>query len=156
MTADVIDSPRLRFNVTYTTTLPTDPTATTTPDPPTTTEDPATPHSSTSPLTTGPTMPTTPGPEMLHTLFLAGTWEYVTVLGNILTTNYTSETFFTLIPVTGGENQFHLFYDGETFVAPRTRAPFEFFLQSQFPAEPPAVFSLEPYKFYLNSSYGGG
>ncbi|OXA54106.1 hypothetical protein Fcan01_11729 [Folsomia candida] len=100
------------------------------------------------------TVPTTPRPEMLLTVFRTDTSQYVTVEGNVLTAG-NPQTIFTLIPVSEGGNQFHLFQDGETFVAPRTRAPFEFVRHSQFPSEPPAVFSLEPYQFYLNSSYGG-
>lgn len=91
---------------------------------------------------------------MLLTVFRTDTSQYVTVEGNVLTAG-NPQTIFTLIPVSEGGNQFHLFQDGETFVAPRTRAPFEFVRHSQFPSEPPAVFSLEPYQFYLNSSYGG-
>ncbi|XP_021964932.1 uncharacterized protein LOC110860182 [Folsomia candida] len=107
MTADVIDSARQRFNATHTIS---DGSSTT----------------SIRPSTTQPTMPgtTTPSPEMMETVFQIDVLRYVSLVGNVLKDQATRTTF-KLIPVEGGDNQFHLFYNGDTFVAPRTRPPFE-------------------------------
>ncbi|OXA37696.1 hypothetical protein Fcan01_27514 [Folsomia candida] len=52
-------------------------------------------------------------------------------------------------------NPFEKFPSRRSFVTPRTRRPFDFFLGSYFPAETAAIFSLQPYQFHLNSSYRG-
>lgn len=99
---------------------------------------------------------TTIAPDRLRTTFRTISDGFVTVTGGKLAPTVLGPSEFFLMPINDAEdNLFHLVYSGQAFVTPNTSAPFEFYLSSRFPAEPPAVFALVPYQFHLNSSYGG-
>ncbi|OXA45908.1 hypothetical protein Fcan01_19301 [Folsomia candida] len=156
MRADVIDSPRQRFNVT-TSHVPTTTTRpTTTPRPSTTTPtDYTTPEPTTEYTTEAATERTTQFPPG-STWFLTNVTEYAAIVDDVLSTS-NAIGYFLIVPVDESEDEFNIMdvNTQEFLVSPRTRPPFDFLLESQYPAEPRAIFSLAPYKFHLNSSYSG-
>ncbi|OXA46105.1 Serine/threonine-protein kinase MPS1 [Folsomia candida] len=172
ITADVIDSERQRFNVSYTIWPPTPmdediplpsttdddtpnnpvnpvhsrPRNTTQMDQPLqdTTQTTATPPpTTTTPTTTrGPTTTPPPLPGQMRTQFQTDPSRFVAVQGETLVKASSPSQYLFLHPVAGSDNEFHLYYNNTPFVTPRTRAPFDFFLRQRFPDEPPAIFSV--------------
>ncbi|XP_035700770.1 uncharacterized protein LOC118433191 [Folsomia candida] len=179
ITADVVDSERQRFNVSYTISprMPIDEDVPLPPSvdylrlqkpiqmdlprqtvPPTTTPYPSSPTTTPQPTSSTPPPTTTlppPLPDQMRTQFQTGPSRFVAVQGETLVTASSPAQYLFLHPVAGSDNEFHLYYNNTPFVTPRTRAPFDFFLRQRFPDEPPAIFSLQPYQFHLNSSYRG-
>ena len=72
----------------------------------------------------------------------------------VYVTSTATATPFLLLPIAEGADQFTATYNGVPLVTSRSTPPFDFFLQTRYPSEPPATFRFIP-EFDVAGSYAG-